>query len=149
MAAGAAVAGLLGPGDVVLLDGELGAGKTTFVKGLAAAAGVIEPVTSPTFTLMRRYRTTLGADLVHVDIYRLERLSEIVELGLPELLEDGAFAVVEWGTRAVPVLGADYLGVEIAFGADGRARALELQPRGDTWRSRWGALVASLADYGQ
>jgi tRNA threonylcarbamoyladenosine biosynthesis protein TsaE len=102
--AAAEVAESLKPGDVILLEGDLGAGKTTFVQGLAAALGVDAPVTSPTFTLMNVYRTSRGFDLVHVDAYRLEQLSEVVDLALPEILDDGAVAVIEWGERAAPIL---------------------------------------------
>ena len=82
-------------------------GKTTFTQGLARAMGVGDPVTSPTFTLIRSYPTAFGVELIHADVYRLDRLSEIVALGLPEMLEDGAVAVIEWGGRAAPALGPD------------------------------------------
>lgn len=103
-AAAAAVAPLLNPGDVVLLDGDLGAGKTTFTQGLASALGVDEPVTSPTFTLVHSYPTSAGFELYHVDVYRLESQREIADLALPELIDGDAIAVVEWGQRAAPSL---------------------------------------------
>ena len=77
------------PWRCLLLDGDLGAGKTTFTQGLARAMGVGEPVTSPTFTLVRSYPTSFGVELIHADVYRLDTLAEIVALGLPEMLEDG------------------------------------------------------------
>ena len=104
-AVAAAIAKTLLPGDVLLLDGDLGAGKTTFTQGLARAMGVGEVVTSPTFSLVRSYPTAFGVELIHVDVYRLDTLAEIVALGLPEMLEDGAVAVVEWGERALPARG--------------------------------------------
>ena len=113
---GAALASLLRQGDVVLLGGELGAGKTTFTKGLAAALGVDEPVTSPTFVLVHSYPTRAGWDLLHADVWRLEQLQEIVDLAIPELLEDGAVAVIEWGEKAAPALPRDCLHVTIDFG---------------------------------
>jgi tRNA threonylcarbamoyladenosine biosynthesis protein TsaE len=83
-------------GDMVLLTGELGAGKTTFVRGVARGAGSSAPVASPTFQLVRVYSGRV--QLAHVDLYRVENSSEFVELGLEELLDQGA-VVVEWGDR--------------------------------------------------
>jgi tRNA threonylcarbamoyladenosine biosynthesis protein TsaE len=112
---GAAVAGLLRPGDTVLLGGDLGAGKTTFTQGLAAALGVTGPVTSPTFVLVHTYRTAAGWDLLHADVWRLDQLQEVVDLAIPELVEDGAAAVIEWGERAAPALAPDYLYIGIDY----------------------------------
>jgi tRNA threonylcarbamoyladenosine biosynthesis protein TsaE len=114
---------VLAAGDLVLLSGELGAGKTAFTQALARSLGVEEPVTSPTFTLLRSYPTRLGADLLHADIYRLEQLAEVIDLGLPEQLEDGALAVVEWGERGAPALLPEYLHVSLSPGADETERA--------------------------
>jgi tRNA threonylcarbamoyladenosine biosynthesis protein TsaE len=83
-------------GDVVLLTGELGAGKTTFVRGVAMGAGSAAPVASPTFQLVRIYPGPV--QLAHVDLYRLESSSELRDLGLEELAGEGA-VVVEWGER--------------------------------------------------
>ncbi len=113
---GAAVAGALRAGDTVLLGGDLGAGKTTMTKGMAAALGVEGPVTSPTFVLVHSYRTSRGFDLLHADVWRLEQLQEVVDLAIPELVEEGAAAVVEWGERAAPALDHDCLRVTIDFG---------------------------------
>ncbi|MHB8437762.1 MAG: tRNA (adenosine(37)-N6)-threonylcarbamoyltransferase complex ATPase subunit type 1 TsaE [Acidimicrobiales bacterium] len=115
-AVAAALAAVLEPGDVVLLVGDLGAGKTTFTQGLGAALGVSEQVTSPTFTLVRPYACGPGAPvatLLHADLYRLDHLREVIELALPEALEDDAVAVVEWGDVAMPVLGRDQIVVTI------------------------------------
>jgi tRNA threonylcarbamoyladenosine biosynthesis protein TsaE len=147
-AVAAIVAGLLRPGDLVLLTGDLGAGKTAFVQGLARALGVIEPVTSPTFTLLRSYPTPAGTDLLHADVYRLQELGEVIDLGLPELLEEGAFAVVEWGERAAPALLADYLSVTLEPGDDIDQRWLHVEAVGSTWLGRWPAAVALLAALG-
>ena len=86
----------LRPGDVVLLTGELGAGKTTFVRGVAQGTRSSAPVASPTFQLVRVYPGRV--QLAHVDLYRIENTSELRELGLEELAEQGA-VVVEWGDR--------------------------------------------------
>jgi tRNA threonylcarbamoyladenosine biosynthesis protein TsaE len=86
----------LQPGDVVLLTGELGAGKTTFVRGVARGTGSGADVASPTFQLVRIYPGRV--QLAHVDLYRVESLAELRDLGLEELAEAGAI-VVEWGER--------------------------------------------------
>jgi tRNA threonylcarbamoyladenosine biosynthesis protein TsaE len=86
----------LAPGDVVLLNGELGAGKTTFVRGVARGVGSAAPVASPTFQLVRVYPGRL--QLAHVDLYRIENSGELADLGLDELSDQGA-VVVEWGDR--------------------------------------------------
>jgi tRNA threonylcarbamoyladenosine biosynthesis protein TsaE len=83
-------------GDLVLLTGELGAGKTTFVRGVARGTGSSAPVASPTFQLVRMYAGRV--QLAHVDLYRIETLSELADLDLDELLDAGA-VVVEWGDR--------------------------------------------------
>jgi tRNA threonylcarbamoyladenosine biosynthesis protein TsaE len=137
----ARLAPLLQPGDLVLIEGDLGAGKTTFTQGLARALGVTEAVTSPTFVLMNIYPTTAGFDLVHVDVYRLDLLSEVVDLALPELLDDGAVVVVEWGERAAPALPGERLVVRIEeVPAAGRTVTLEAQ--GPAWSRRLEAIPA-------
>ncbi|GAC1690150.1 MAG: hypothetical protein PVS2B1_12280 [Candidatus Dormibacteraceae bacterium] len=93
---GEALGKRLRPGDLVLLTGELGAGKTTFVRGVARGIGSAAPVASPTFQLVRMYAGRV--QLAHIDLYRIETASELADLGLDELLDQGA-AVVEWGER--------------------------------------------------
>ena len=96
------------PGDVVLLLGELGAGKTTFVRGVAQGAGSKADVASPTFQLVRIYPGRV--QLAHVDLYRIENSAELRDLGLEELAEQGA-VVVEWGDR-LEVDGAAVIQIE-------------------------------------
>src|SRR3954463_1634678 len=99
-----AVASLARTGDLVLLVGDLGAGKTAFTQGFAAALGIDEAITSPTFTLARSYKGRLL--LNHLDVYRLEHVSEAEDLGLGELLDDGV-TLIEWGDTIVAALPAD------------------------------------------
>ncbi len=94
-------------GVVVVLSGDLGAGKTTFVQALARQLGVKETVQSPTFTIMKRYETVDGdfTTLIHMDAYRIEELSELGPLGLPAAFTTpGAIFCIEWGERIATVL---------------------------------------------
>jgi len=147
-----AVAALARPGDVVLLVGGLGAGKTTFAQGFARGLGIDGPVTSPTFTLVRQYpvpnqppSVTGIAQLLHADVYRLDSLAEVADLALAELVEDGAVALVEWGDAAAPVLPAAMLRVALVPRAvidddTEPARDLVLESHRGAWADRWGAL---------
>jgi tRNA threonylcarbamoyladenosine biosynthesis protein TsaE len=127
----ARLAPLVVGGDVVLLAGDLGAGKTTFAQGFGRALGVEEPITSPTFTLVREYPGRLR--LVHVDVYRLDHLQEVVELGIGELVDDGGVALVEWGDAAAPVLPPEHLEVRLEFAAADEERRVTLCPVGARW----------------
>ncbi len=147
-AVGAAIAKTLLPGDVLLLDGDLGAGKTTFTQGLARAMGVRDPVTSPTFTLVRSYPTSFGVELLHVDVYRLDGLADIVSLGLPEMLENGAVAAIEWGGRAAPALGPDHLDLRLTLTETEGERLVVLSPSGSRWQARWPDLMTAVEGLG-
>ena len=141
------LAGLCRAGDVVLLVGDLGAGKTVFAQGFAAALGVPGPVTSPTFALVRHYRCGEGSpvgSLIHADVYRTGSVDEIADLALAELVEEDAVALVEWGDLAVPALGesaarGDALGPRRALGAP-EQRAVSVRGRG-----RWAARADEVA----
>lgn len=109
-AVGARLAEALAPGDVVLVSGDLGAGKTTFVRGACTALGVREPVTSPTFTLGRRYRGRVPVS--HLDLYRLESLGGEEPGMLDDYLRTDAIAFVEWPPDAAELDLAD--GVRVA-----------------------------------
>jgi tRNA threonylcarbamoyladenosine biosynthesis protein TsaE len=142
-----AVAWVVQPGDVVVLTGDLGAGKTTFAQGFAAALGVDEPVTSPTFALVRPYRCAGPAvrTMLHADVYRLDAIAEVADLGLAQLVEDAAVALVEWGERAVPVLGPDPLTVVLVPGAGEDERLVRvLAPGGPSWAPRLEVLRRAL-----
>jgi tRNA threonylcarbamoyladenosine biosynthesis protein TsaE len=148
------LAGRLAPlvraGDVVLLVGDLGAGKTVFAQGFAAALGVRGPVTSPTFALVRHYRTGEGAPVatvIHADVYRTDSVEEVADLALAELVEEDAVAVVEWGDVAAPALGESALVVTLEApdtrGAPER-RAVTVELRG-SWSERSAAVAGALA----
>jgi tRNA threonylcarbamoyladenosine biosynthesis protein TsaE len=148
----AKVASVCAAGDVVLLIGELGAGKTAFAQGFAAALGVTGPVTSPTFTLVRQYACGPGAPvetLIHADVYRTGSLSEVVDLGLAELVEERAIALVEWGDMAAPALGEDALVVTLALPLDPAApateRTLRIEGRG-RWADRLTQVAGTLSE---
>lgn len=135
----AAVAGMLVAGDIVVLAGGLGTGKTTFAQGLARGLGVPEQVTSPTFILLRTYE---GGRLpfVHVDVYRLDRLQEAIDLGLSEALDEGGVAAIEWGDVVVPVLPADFLEVRLERASSDDERRCHLRPVGASWSARMAEL---------
>lgn len=126
---GRAIGAVAVPGRVfVALYGPLGAGKTTLVRAACAGAGLGEPVTSPTFTLVQRYAD--GAPVYHVDLYRIERASELVELGWDDL-ESGDNAVfVEWADRAWNRLPPDRWEIRLSFSPGGGARNVEARRKG-------------------
>ncbi len=142
----AAVAALCGPGDLIVLAGEMGAGKTAFAQGFARGLGITEPVTSPTFTIVREYAGgRLG--LHHLDVYRLEELREVLELGLGEMLDEDAVMLVEWGDAVRPALGERYLEVRLMAGDADDDRVLELAAVGGSWLARQHALHDALAPW--
>ncbi|MCU1380194.1 MAG: tRNA threonylcarbamoyl adenosine modification protein YjeE [Acidimicrobiales bacterium] len=128
-----AMATLAQPGDLLLLVGDLGAGKTAFTQGFAGGLGIDEPITSPTFTLARSYKGRMV--LNHLDVYRLENVQEAEDLGLGELLEGGV-TLIEWGDTIAPVLPADYLELRFTFGEDDDDRNLATRIVGPTWSAR-------------
>ena len=135
-AIGAAIAPLLRAGDAVSLTGELGAGKTTFVHGVAGALGYRGAVASPTFTLVREYRAP-GLTLLHADVYRLDRVQEVVDLGLLDLLEGDGVLLVEWGDAVEALLPEDHLTVELTVPGEGDDRSITIRPEGSPWSTRW------------
>jgi tRNA threonylcarbamoyladenosine biosynthesis protein TsaE len=110
-AAGERLGARLGPGDVVGLTGELGAGKTCFVQGLARGLGVTTAATSPTFVLVNEYRGRVPVH--HVDVYRTQSLTELLDLGLEEMLGGDGVTVVEWADRCAPLLPTRTINVHI------------------------------------
>jgi tRNA threonylcarbamoyladenosine biosynthesis protein TsaE len=140
-AIGAALAGLLAPGDVVGLAGDLGAGKTRLVQGAAAALGVEGPVLSPTFMLVREYDG--DPPVHHVDAYRLSGPLELEDLGLEDVLSGDAVVFVEWADRVAAALPDSWLELVLHIGDDDR-REIEVRPHGETWARRWEPLAAAL-----
>lgn len=133
------LAALLQPGDVIGLEGGLGAGKTTFTRGAVHGLGVAKgtAVTSPTFALLHHYQGRLP--IAHADFYRLADEAELEELGIADLLEDGMVLFVEWGRKFPEIAGRTVLWVELEVVSDAvrRARLLPQGVRGD-------AIVAAL-----
>jgi tRNA threonylcarbamoyladenosine biosynthesis protein TsaE len=159
----AALAALCRPGDLIVLSGEMGAGKTAFAKGFGAALGVTEPITSPTFTLVHTYDIApdLGNGakaLHHADLYRLDRTAEIADLALEELAEYQGIVLVEWGDVADTMFG-DHLEVhlepdpfdrdddETFDGITDGARSIEISASGASWAPRWSRLVESCEEF--
>ena len=159
----ASLAKIARPGDMIVLAGDMGAGKTAFAQGFGRALGITEAITSPTFTLVHSHpcpdhRTTLH----HADIYRLDRTGDVDELALHELAEFGGIVLIEWGDVAAAGLG-DHLEVRLRpdddadgevgdtgdeddFGLDGH-RLIELHASGSSWAGRWDRLAAELEPY--
>lgn len=141
----AEVAALAAPGDLIVLAGDLGTGKTAFAQGFARGLGVEEPVTSPAFILVHTYEGRLP--LVHLDVYRLETMQELVDLGIAELLDDGAVTLIEWGDAVAPGLPADFLEVRLEAGGGPDDRLLNIRTVGPGWPPRTRALKEAVAKW--
>ncbi|MFM8856967.1 MAG: tRNA (adenosine(37)-N6)-threonylcarbamoyltransferase complex ATPase subunit type 1 TsaE [Actinomycetota bacterium] len=134
--------------DVILLEGEMGAGKTVFAQGFGEALGVDEPVTSPTFNLVHTYDSGRIV-LHHADLYRLDRTTEVSDLALGELVEGDGVLLIEWGEAAADIL-VDHLDIRLEpiVGADGESfgdeRSITMTARGDSWTRRWPMLETAL-----
>jgi len=131
---GAALSPVLLPGDLIVLSGDLGAGKTTFTQGLAVGLGITDQVTSPTYLLMKEY---FGGryPLMHMDIYRLGTIQEVIDLGYDEFLDPSYVVVVEWGDMVAPLLPKDHLQVDFRTSGE-TSRKATVSPRGARWESR-------------
>ena len=132
-ALGAALAAVVGPGDLLVLTGPLGAGKTALTQGLGAALGVTEPVTSPTFVIARVHRDG-RLPLVHVDAYRLGSVADVDDLDLDASAEESV-TVVEWGAGLVEQLADEHLEVRLDRREDD-VRTAVLVPHGPGWERR-------------
>lgn len=136
-ATGQVLGNLLGPGDVLLLTGDLGAGKTQLTKGIAVGLQVEGPITSPTFGIIRVHE---GREtLYHIDLYRLERADELEDTGYFEALEAGGVAVVEWGDRFPEAIPSERLAIRIEI-IDEVTRSLAIRACGERYTrlaARW------------
>lgn len=142
-AVAAAIAGLVKAGDVIVLAGDMGAGKTAFAQGFGRALGITEPITSPTFTVVHTYDT--GRIVMHhADLYRLDRRSEVEDLGLDEVIEGHGVLLVEWGDVVADSFG-DHLEVLLERIDDSDdARRITIRSIGRRWETRWSKLEATV-----
>ena len=131
----AAVAQTCAGGDLLVVVGDLGAGKAACTQGFGRALGVVAPITSPTFTLANEYD---GDDVLihHLDVYRIEQLDEVHDLALPELLDGGAITLIEWGDAILPALPSDYLEIRFTYGEGDDDRIIEIRSMGPQWAPR-------------
>jgi tRNA threonylcarbamoyladenosine biosynthesis protein TsaE len=153
-ALGCRIGGLLRPGDLVILTGPLGAGKTTLAQGIGEGLGVRGPVTSPTFVIARVHPSLrAGPALVHADAYRLGGRAEVDDLDLDADL-DSSVTVVEWGEGMVEELASSVLQIRIApaarpederLDADGEPRTVSIIGTGDRWAAATGSARLDLA----
>lgn len=136
-----ALAGCLGllaqPGMILVLEGPLGAGKTSFLQGFAQGLGVTGVVNSPTFTLIKEYWGRLP--FFHFDLYRLEEAEELWDLGFDEYMSKGGVCALEWGERVVELLPKEYILLRFSYAGENQ-RLIQFFPVGD----RHGAFVKEL-----
>ena len=130
------------PGDIFLLTGELGAGKTCLTQGILRGLGSDETARSPTFVLVSEYSARLT--LYHVDLYRLEGGADVIDLGLEEYLEGNGVTVVEWADRAPGLLGEEYMSIELQH-VDDETRRFKVSADGTAYAEALTALRASQA----
>jgi len=140
VAIGAALAPSLEARDVVVLTGDLGAGKTTLTRGVAEGLGATEHVQSPTFTLVREY-VSGRLPVAHVDVFRLQRVQDVLDLALDEV-EGGAEGVVlvEWGDAVDEALPGEHLRVALTTEPASEVRTITVAAGGESWERRWDAL---------
>ena len=144
VACGAALAPLVEAGDVVVLAGDLGAGKTQLTKGLATGLGVAEPVTSPTFNILLVHEGRIP--LYHFDLYRLEHAEQLTDLDYWGTLEADGVSAVEWGDRFAEAIPEQCVIVRILITGDD-SRSLQVEPRGErglVLNAAWAAACAGL-----
>jgi tRNA threonylcarbamoyladenosine biosynthesis protein TsaE len=124
---GARLAAFLSPGDILALVGDLGSGKTCWIQGVCKGLGVVEPVVSPTFTLVNEYQGLYP--IYHIDLYRLADMSETSTFGLEEYLYGPGISLIEWADRAKNLLPSEYLTIELGHLEETKRRVI-LRPYG-------------------
>lgn len=143
---GRRVGALLRPGEVVLLVGDLGTGKTTFVQGVADGLGVDGRARSPTYTMIHTHEGG-RYPLLHVDLFRCSSPQEVTDLGLEELIEPPTVTAVEWGEKAGEIAGQDYLELEFAWNSSEEdTRTIQFLPYG-RWRDRMRELSETVREW--
>jgi len=141
---GKRIGAVLQPGDVVALVGELGAGKTQFIKGLASGAGVGKPtyVSSPSFTLINEYPARVP--FYHIDLFRLESQKEVAGLGLEDYFQGGGITAIEWADKIPSLLPAEMLSVHIMYTGK-NTRSIEITGKGKRYEELLNEVMSSPA----
>lgn len=111
---------LQNPNKVVLVNGEMGVGKTTFIKALCTALGVHEATSSPTFSIVNEYHTNKGEQIYHFDVYRLKNENEAYDMGMDEYLDSGAWNFIEWSEKIPSLIPEHYSVIDLTVLADDR-----------------------------
>lgn len=122
-------------GDVICLEGELGAGKTTFIQGMGEGMGIEVPITSPSFVLVREYRGKDGRPrLYHIDLYRISFIQEALLLGLEDYLYGDGISAIEWAEKVAEILPRERLWVRLEYWGEGK-RKLFFRAKGERYRA--------------
>lgn len=127
------IAKLLKPGDVISVSGELGTGKTCFVKGLAQGMGISQVVTSPSFVILKIYYNKIP--LYHFDVYRLDKSFQLEEIGFQQFQYGDGITVVEWGDKVSEILAFDHLEINFYYYENDK-RKIKITPHGESWERR-------------
>jgi tRNA threonylcarbamoyladenosine biosynthesis protein TsaE len=139
-AVASALARVAKSGDLIVLAGEMGVGKTAFAQGFAVGLDITESVTSPTFTLVRSYPIPPHPGrprvLHHLDVYRLDRMNEVADLAIGELMDDRSVTLIEWGDAVADALPKDRLEICLTFGDEVDDRVIEIEAVGSSWAPR-------------
>ncbi len=127
---GSELAARLAPGSIVAIAGDLGSGKTRFIKGICRGLGVREHVSSPTFTIVNEYPALRGT-VYHFDFYRISSLREVIDIGFEEYLGGDGISLIEWADRVAEFLPPRRFDVRMDFGRDERTRIISVEERSE------------------